>query len=202
MKTEKQKKFMATLYSEVLKRPATEEEIARVEAVLSDPAGYLARYVRNPKTAVLCSAPSKDDTPAAYKWRIAQGTPLAALVAYKAEDGLRIGWAKRNADIELVFDEKIMALIDHVKTMSEVQLMVALDDLVKNAKLTEKEVFFSKSIGKRLAILRAMTDKLSLGKRSIGSTLSGNVPRDIVPQFRRFIENMQKIYGAKAVNIN
>jgi hypothetical protein len=208
MNTDKKNKSMLALYKEVLKRPATEEEIATVDSVLADPAGYLTRYVRSGRRAVLSALPAKDpngkilkDVPPVYKWTVGYGTPVAAFVAFLVDGKLYIGWAKRNEDVSLLKDEAYEQLVKDLNHKSEFFFSV-IEKFVKNALLVEKEVFFCKETGKRLAILRALSDKLTLGERGIKSSVSEYVPRDITLKLRRFIAAMEKIYGKKAENVS
>jgi hypothetical protein len=185
----------------------TEEDLAKVEDTLKKP-NSVVLYIRGNMMVERTKTPARDDqgiilvdAPAVSKLVICSGKPKAVLVAFEDAGKLLIGWSKRNDDLDMAVDKKAMEFAAVVKNLSPVDFLVRLEEFVKSANLLDREIAFSKQVGRALAMLRAKGDEIVMGKNHGTSSKTGKLPNEIFKALPRFIARAEKVTGMKPANV-
>jgi hypothetical protein len=208
------KKFKEDLNSIVvstLHRTVKEGEFELVDSILKNEKLIMTRYLRGERRAMLAEAPARDDNdvilpdaPPIYYWMVAPGAPLGVLVAFIHEGELYIGWAKRNQKVRMVENVafKKIEMAAAVKLQGK-ELRNLLDEIVMAIEVEDVEdVPFSKRIGKSLAVLRALDEKIYIGEGRVMSSTACPLPDTVAYNIRRFINRAEKVFNKRAANIS
>lgn len=186
---------------------ATEQDLAFIEETLKKP-NTLVLYLRGEMKVERIKVAARDqdgaiivDAPAVPKLVICAGQPKAVLVAFEDAGKMVVGWAKRNEDLDLVLNKKAMEFASKAKTLSPVGFLSALEEFVKTAEMVDREVAFSKQIGKAVAILRARHEEIVMGDKHAASSLVGLVPDSVFKALPKFLARVKKVTGKEAANI-
>jgi len=189
------------------KDAVTEEDLAKVEDTLKKP-NSVVFYIRSNMTVERTKTPAPDergiilvDEPLVSKLVICSGTPKAVLVAFEDAGKLLIGWSKRNDDLDMAVDKTAMEFAAVAKNLSPVDFLVRLEEFVKGAHLLDREIAFSKQIGRALAVLRSKKDEIVLGKDHGTSSQTGKLPNEIFKALPRFVARAEKVTGLKVANV-
>ena len=111
--------------------------------------------------------------------KIAKGMPLAVVVAFKHGDKVYVGWSKRHSplvDIDDATNEKVL---------------VEVEDLI-----------FTKQDAVKVAILRALADKLVIKGKNIKSSNQLPLPKDVERELPAFIGRVIRYFGVAPVNLS
>jgi hypothetical protein len=135
---------------------------------------------------------------------VAPGAPLGVMVAFIHEGELYIGWAKRNQKVRMVknvaYNKIEMAAAVRLQGK---ELQNLLDEIVMAIEIEDiEEVPFSKRIGKSLAVLRALDEKIYIGEGRAMSSTAGPLPDTVANNIRRFINRAEKVFNKRAINIS
>lgn len=190
----------------------------------------IVRYLRKQPTVGLAKVPVRDtsgtiikDAPWGKKRVICSGIPYGCLIGFTLKDQLFIGWSKR---LELQYipesDQLHTLFINLIKSIYDpkmVDKMPTEADAVENYKdlfnvfadqlakfMTtnqhkDVEIAFSKKVGKMIAIIRGLSDKITFDGNNITSLESGVIPSDIAKKLRHFTDGMEAKFDKKAVNV-
>jgi len=125
-------------------------------------------------------------------------------VAFIHEKELYIGWAKRNQKVQIVENNayKLLETACAARFQGK-ELRNLLNEIVMAIEVEDiEDVPFSKRLGKSLAVLRALDEKIYIGEGRPMSSISGPLPDAVANSIRWFVERAEKIFGKKAVNIS
>lgn len=198
---------------------STAEIIAK--AILMDDKNYMVRYLRLGPTVGLATVQPRHedgsilvDAPTVRKRVICSGIPFACLIAFMHDSKLIIGWSKRIADRQLMETKQLhslfQGLIEETQGISDVsdgyqntfeEFSRRLVDFLSYQEPKEIEIPFSKRGGKAAAILRGLSDTISVNGSFITSQASGPVPHEVAKNLGWFIELAESTYGGKAANV-
>jgi hypothetical protein len=194
-----------------LHRTLKDGELELVDSILVNEKLIMTRYLRGERRAMLAEAPARDDhgfvlpdAPPVHYWMVSPGVPLGAMVAFIHEKELYIGWAKRNQKVRMVENiaYKKIEMAAAVRLQGK-ELRNLLDEIVMSIEVEDiEDVLFSKRLGKSLAVLRALDEKIYIGEGRAMSSLAGPLPDTVAYNIRWFVSRAEKVFNKKAVNIS
>ena len=194
-----------------LHRTVKDSEFELVDSILKNEKLIMTRYLRGERRAMLAEAPARDDydrilpdAPAIHYWMVSPGVPLALMVAFIHEKELFIGWAKRNQKVRVVENtayKKIEAA--SAARLQGKELRNLMDEIIMAIDIEDiEEIPFSKRLGKSLAVLRALDEKIYTGEERAMSSTAGYLPDTIAYNIQRFINRAEKVFNKRAINIS
>jgi len=194
-----------------LHRTVKDSEFELVDSILKNEKLIMTRYLRGERRAMLAEAPARDDydrilpdAPAIHYWIVAPGVPLGVMVAFVHEKNLYIGWAKRNQKVRVVENtayKKIEAA--SAARLQGKELRNLMDEIIMAIDIEDiEEIPFSKRLGKSLAVLRALDEKIYTGEERAMSSTAGYLPDTIAYNIQRFINRAEKVFNKRAINIS
>jgi hypothetical protein len=185
-----------------------------VEGVLKGK--YIVQYLRSKSTVGLSERPARDenrkvieDAPWVKRRTICSGVPYGCMIAFVYGGELLIGWSKRlgpksrfnTEELRKMFDGLLIKARDTDGADKFDMFCSGMLDLLEARKPVEVEISFSKKIGKRTAILRALND--TLGVNESGELVSGaseHLPSSVKRALPAFIKQAETAFKLKAAN--
>lgn len=209
--TKKFKEDLNNIVVSTLHRTVKDGELELVNSILKNEKLIMTRYLRGERRATLAEAPSRDDhgfvlpdAPPVHYWMVSPGVPLGVMVAFIHEKELYIGWAKRNQKVQIVKNDAFNKIeLASIKGVQGKELKNLLDEIVMAIEVEDiEDIPFSKRLGKSLAVLRALDEKIYIGEGRAMSSMSGPLPDTVAQNIRWFVDRAEKVFNKKAVNIS
>lgn len=168
-------------------------DVDRVKKISENLADFIIKYIRDYKVEKVLN-----ESGHVIGNKVVRQAPYAALVAFKDNDSLLIGWSKRHSGKAYQTDIKIIP-----EKMFNANSLAS--DLTKSIKRVDVEPLpFTKKDAVSVAINRAYGDKIIFtgGKNTVIRTSSGNfVPKCIERALPSFIRRAETYFKTTAKNV-
>lgn len=189
-----------------------EADRERAKIILSDPTAVIINYLREHPVVGLSIKQPRDENDAIIedalpiKRRIVcSGKPYACLVAFVDDDELRIGWSKRIESKKLVKTTDLLETFRAIRdgrANSFDEFVAALVSLMKDTKVKDLEIPFSKREARIAAVIRGLNDSIIIRGKSVKSAASGIIPSEVARMLPNFIQHAERVFDGTANNVD